>query len=145
MMLAQVFLALLLHPLHTTHTTITLGPGTRCLVEIRAFTDDLQAATRRHGRVVTDSTTADYVRSTVVLIDHTGQVVPLRWLRQEPDGEVTRLTLACILPQGARGISVRQSMQVELFADQVNVVQVRAPARRTNLLFTPGDKAKPVT
>lgn len=138
--------ALALHPLHTTHTTITLGPGGRCAVEIRAFTDDLHAALRRRqAGAITDSMVAQYVRTTVTLTDRSGRLGTLGWIGQTPDGDVTRLRLSCTLPAAIDAISVRQAMQVELYTDQVNVVQVNTPDRRVSLLFTPGDQAKPVT
>lgn len=140
-----LLLSLLLHPLHTTHTTITLGPGDGCTLEIRAFTDDLHAALQRRGSGITDSTIAQYVRATVAMTDRAGRPASFHWIGRSPDGDVTRLQLSCVLPAGGDGISLQQSMQTELYNDQVNVVQIRMPARRISLLFTPGDMAKPVS
>ncbi len=142
-MLRLVLLALL-HPLHTTHTTITQGSANGCAIEIRAFTDDLQAALRRRGAGLSDSSVAQYLRATVSLVDPRGRPAALHWVGQSPDGDVTQLRFACVLPAPMEAMSVRQGMQLELYADQVNVVQVRMAQRRVSLLFTPGDMAKPV-
>lgn len=144
-MLGPLLFLLALHPLHTTHTTISAGPGSACTVEIRAFTDDLHAALRRRGGDSSDSGIAQYVRSTVTLTDRSGQPAALQWIGQTPDGDVTRLRLSCILPAAIDAMTLRQAMQLELYTDQVNVVQLRAGKRRLTLLFVPGDNAKPLT
>lgn len=140
-----LIVALALHPLHTTHTTITMERGNRVAIEIRAFTDDLHSATARHGGVVNDSALASYVRGAVRLITGAGQPIQLTWDGTTPDGDVTRIRLHGILPTGLTGTSLRQAMQTDLFTDQVNVVLVRAADRRISLLFTPGDQAKPLS
>lgn len=135
---------LLLHPLHTTHTTIAVERDGRFTIEIRAFTDDLHSAASRHGGAVTDSVIAGYVRSTVRLID-AGAVVPLTWEGSSPDGDVTRLRLRGQYRGSWAGLRLTQLMQTALFSDQVNVVQVRLPDRRMSLLFTPGDAPRPLS
>lgn len=140
-----LLLTLAVHPLHTSHTTITVESSGRFTVAIRVFTDDLHFATTRHGGAFHDSTVAAYVRSTVLLTASDGRNVPLSWDGTTPDGDVTRIALHGVLPGGAANAMIRQTMQTEMYSDQVNVVQIREGDRRLSLLFTPGDRAKPLS
>jgi hypothetical protein len=131
--------ALLLHPLHTTHTTMVATTDGRFTLEIRAFTDDLHTAAIHQGRAASDSLIARYVRSTVrVLVGD--RPVTLTWEGMTPDGDVTRLRLSGRIGGNWAQVRVQQAMHTEIYADQVNVVQVRLPdQRRLSLLFTRGD------
>jgi hypothetical protein len=143
MMLGLVAL-LLLHPLHTTHTSVVVQRDGRFTLEIRAFTDDLHSAATRHGGRVTDSTIARYVRDRVRLLDG-GSVIPLAWDGMVPDGDVTRLRLHGRFTCRWETLRFVQLMQTDLFTDQVNVVQVRQADRRLSLLFVPGDPPRPLS
>lgn len=132
-------LALGRHPLHTTHTDLTEGPGGRVTITVRSFTDDLRAAIGRQGRAVDDSSIARYVRSTVVIRDRSGQAVPLCWDASRTEGDITLLALHATIAGGWSGTSVAQSMQMELYDDQVNVVQSKYGSQSVSLLFLSGD------
>lgn len=144
LLLLGLVLAGTAHPLHTTHTEIVeRGPG-EAGITIRAFTDDLHRAVGAPGGAVTDSALAQYVRRTLEIRSAGGAPARLRWEGTRIDGDATLLRLGATIPGGLRGMRLRQAMQVELFPDQVNVVQVRYAGRRVSLLFTPGDGARPV-
>jgi hypothetical protein len=127
------------HPLHTTHTDLSETPGGRVTITVRSFTDDLHAAVRQRGRTVDDSAVARYLRSTIELLDPAGRSIPLTWDAARSEGDITLLTLHTTIPGGLRGTSVRQLMQMELYDDQVNVVQTRYAGQSVSLLFLPGD------
>lgn len=143
-LIALLGMVLLGHPLHTTHTELAEQPGGGVTIEIRAFSDDLQAAVERGEGAMTDSAVARYVRRTVRLTSAGGRRAELSWAGAEPDGDVTRLRFRAVVPGGLAGARLSQEMQTALFADQVNVVQARYRGRRVSLLFLPGDPAKPL-
>jgi hypothetical protein len=132
------------HPLHTTHTDLAEGPGGRVTLTIRSFSDDLHAAVLKREAAVADSAVARYVRSTVVLRDRAGHPVSLLLDSVRTEGDITRIVLHATLPSGLRGATVSQLMQMELYEDQVNVLQSSAGGRQTSLLFLPGDGPKPL-
>lgn len=136
---ASLLLSGTLHPLHTTHTEIVDRGRGVISVTVRAFTDDLHLAVGQPAPVITDSLLAAYARRTVELRSETGIAVTLHWSGSRADGAATLLNLTANVPGGLRGLRIRQTMQNELFADQVNVVQVRYGDRRVSFLFTPGD------
>lgn len=131
------------HPLHTTHTDVVEESGVVTL-RVRAFTDDLTAAVRTRLGAVDDSAMARYLRGTVTLLDPAGRAVPLAWLGREVQGDITLLRVRATGLTTLHGARVRQAMHMELFSDQVNVVQARMGGERVSLLFTPGDAAKPL-
>jgi hypothetical protein len=144
MLSPALLLAVLLanrHPLHTTHTDLSDSGTGRTTLVIRAFTDDLHRAVSRVERATDDSATARYVRSVLELMDSAGHPVALRWVGCRAEGEITLLTFEATLP-GLAGARIRQAMHMDLYDDQVNVVQASYGGRRVSLLFLPGDAAK---
>jgi hypothetical protein len=129
------------HPLHTTHTDL-VESGREVTVQVRAFSDDLHLAVRKREGAVDDSATARYVRGTVSLVDSAGHPVPLTWVGQEAMGDVTLLRFRAAPQGGLSGARVCQAMHMELFEDQVNVLQASYGGRRVSLLFVPGDTPK---
>jgi hypothetical protein len=135
-------LALSAHPLHTTHTEVVDIGGGRVTITVRSFTDDLHSALGKAARTSEDSALARYLRETVRVCDRTGRAAPLVFDSARVEGDITLLTLHAVLPGGLRGASLRQTMQMELYDDQVNVVQSRYDGRAVSLLFLPGDGAR---
>lgn len=129
------------HPLHTTHTDLA-EVGGEVTVLVRAFTDDLTTAVRQRLGAIDDSALVRYVRATVTLLDPAGHGVPLAWAGRQVQGDVTLLRLRATGLTTLAGARVRQSMHMELFSDQVNVVQARYAGHQQSLLFVPGDLPK---
>lgn len=135
------------HPLHTTLTQLSLQPATRSVeIVMRVFVDDLSVAVARDGgRPVVappaDSAVYRYVIGAFALTDRAGRRLPLRWGGARRTGDLLWLTLTA--PAATLdGLRVSNRVLVELYADQVNIVQATVGARRASLLFTRGDGAK---
>lgn len=129
------------HPLHTTHTDLVESGGV-VTVLVRAFSDDLHSAASKGVGASDESATARYIRGTVTLGDSLGHGSPLVWLGKEAQGDVTTLRFRASSLRSLAGVKVSQSMHMELFDDQVNVVQASYGGRRVSLLFVPGDNPK---
>ncbi len=127
------------HPLHTTHTDLEDDGRGRVTITVRSFTDDLRTALGKSVRASDDSALARYVRDHVQLLDRAGRARPLSVDAVRTDGDVTLIFLHADLAGGLRGASLRQAMQMELYEDQVNVVQSRYANQSVSLLFLPGD------
>lgn len=137
-------LALGTHPLHTTHTEVVLEAPDAAKLTIRAFSDDLRAAVVRREGAVSDSAIIRYLRATVELRGPDGRAAALSWNESHPDGDIIQIVLTARLSAPLAGSTLRQAMQMEMFEDQVNVVQVRYDGRQVSLLFFGGDKARRV-
>jgi uncharacterized protein DUF6702 len=136
-----VALTLLAHPLHTTHTDLVEADGL-VTVQVRAFTDDLTTAVRQRLGATDDSALARYVRGTVTLFDPDGRTVILAWAGKEVQGDITLLHFRAAGLTRLAGARIRQAMHMELFSDQVNVVQAKYGGQAQSLLFTPSDGPK---
>jgi hypothetical protein len=136
------------HPLHTTMMDLSYDPASRALkVIIRVFADDFSAAVvpsvPRRAEIVIPSDTAilRYVTGRVGVTGPGGRV-SMRWCGLRREGKVLFLCLRGTVPGTLAGASLSNGLLTEMFADQVNVVQVSYDGRRHTLLFTPRDGAK---
>jgi hypothetical protein len=122
----------LLHPIHTTLTTVTYDRSTaQMTATVRAFATDVdQAVARRAGADM-----AEYVRSAIVLADRHGRPVPTVWCGSRREREVVWLCVRAAAPQGPSGMLLADRLLFELFTDQVNIVMMDG----ASLLFTKGD------
>jgi hypothetical protein len=111
-------------------------------VQVRAFSDDLRSAVLKKEGAADDSAVARYLRGTITLTDSAGRVIPLGYTGKEAQGDITILRLRAGSLDHLGNIRVSQLMHMELFGDQVNVVQASYGGRRVSLLFVPGDNPK---
>ncbi|HKW41026.1 MAG TPA: DUF6702 family protein [Gemmatimonadales bacterium] len=136
-LLALALAALMAHPLHTTLTQLAYRDSDRTIeVSVRVFADDLRAAV---GRDVTDATAFTYLRSTFALTDRTGRPLALGWCGLRRTGAILWLCLRAPSADGLSGLRVHARLLLELYADQINIVQATCGGRRTSLLFSRGD------
>ena len=141
------------HPLHTTITELVLDPvrGT-VRATIRVFVDDLRTAVSHtaRGRSLRsddprwEDAVASYVTGTVSLRDARGQAVPLRSCGTRRVGDAVWLCLATDAARDAGALQIRNAMLCELHEDQINIVQSVVGGARHSLLFTRGDRFKPL-
>lgn len=144
--------ALLLHPLHTTITTLSYDARTHVVTAMmRIFVDDLARAVGRHseGAAVRvgaspgdDSAATQYVRAMFTIAGDDGRSTPLAVCGLRRTGDVQWVCLRATLPHGLAGLRIADAVLTELYADQVNVVMADDAQGRASLLFTRGDKVK---
>ena len=126
------------HPLHTTITEVTCdATGKLVRVVIRAFEDDLGAATRGAG-ARKPIPVPDYVRSSFVLRGSDGRMIPLRVAGVKRADDLLWIQLQGTAPAGLRGGTVLNTLIHDLHADQVNIVKSKHAGGEQVLLFTRG-------
>jgi hypothetical protein len=138
------------HPLHTTLAQLTYDERGRVLeASIRVFAGDFAAAVaKRKGAAtpdddrVSDADALAYVGSTFHITDAAGRAVPLAWCGSRRAGDVLWLCVRASNVARPNALELSDQMLCELFADQINIVQSAAGAKRTSMLFTKGDGAK---
>lgn len=154
-MIASAFIArspglLNAHPLHTTISELTFDPASKAMrLSIRVFNEDLAAAiAKRSGAsiqpkgAVADSAALSYVRKTISLVDQSGRALILTSCGSRPLNDLLVLCITTTATTGPSTLRLRQGMLVELYDDQVNVVQTRYGGRRRSLLFTRSSAAQ---
>lgn len=136
------------HPLHTTITELTedRAKGTvRAMV--RVFADDFGTvvARRSRGAPLSDANAFAYVSNTFSFIDRTGRVLSVQSCGIRRTADLVWVCMEARAPSGLAPLSVRNAVMCDLFDDQVNVVQGTVSGARRSLLFTKGDRAKPLS
>lgn len=131
-------LALSAHPLHTTMTELTedrLHAVVRAT--IRVFADDF-------GKAKGQTSELAYVASSFSFTDRSGRQLALRSCGTRSTGELLWICVEATSAEGLAALRVRNDMLTNLFDDQVNVVQGTVSGARRSLLFTKGDRPKPL-
>jgi hypothetical protein len=138
------------HPLHTTLTELSVGTNGDVEIRLRAFVDDFSAAVsgssetpRPPFRTPTDSATARYLASRLLLHDTAGRNASLTLTTVRREGDVVWVTLRASGVRTLVGTRLTNTVLFERFADQVNIVQASVAGRRRTLLFTPRDGRAP--
>jgi len=133
---------LALHPLHTTLTRLTYNAVDGTVeVAVRAFADDFGRAV---GSNVSDSAAYAYLGRTLALTDRGGRALPLAPCGLRRTQDLLWLCLATRAPGGLAGARVHARMLLDLYEDQINIVQASYDGRKVSLLFTRGDNSKPL-
>lgn len=141
--------ALAPHPLHTTLAVFTVRADGSIAISVRAFADDFGASVRVHAgdRTTTPALPAEsaiesYARSAIRLSNGAGQPITLTWCGVRHEGDLVWVCLAAPAKTGFGEMRLRDSLLVERFDDQVNIVQVLRATHRTTVLFTKRDGVK---
>lgn len=138
------------HPLHTTITELTFDASTkRVRLSIRVFSDDLAQGirTQRGSRApatdsITDAAAFAYARATISLVGRDRRPLPLASCGSRAIQDLTLLCITARAPAGPSALRLHHGMLLELFDDQVNVVQTMYGDRRRSLLFTRSSRAR---
>ena len=127
------------HPLHTSLTEISyVQPTSTITVQVRVFAQDMDSVLNRGSRrsVASDSAIFGYFNRHLALSDERSRVVVLVpcGIRREGDA-----LFACVRARHAASIAtltMRNELLLDLFDDQINIVQVKSGSSRRSLLFT---------
>ena len=133
------------HPLHTSVASITETATGEFTVSLRVFVDDFlrhTGAVEPRDGVAPDVRIVSYLMRTFVIIDRSGRGVPVKWCGSRREADLLFLCLSGRVPGGIGGATVRYSILTDLFADQVNILQVSAKSRNQSLLFTAAEKTR---
>ncbi|HSU16921.1 DUF6702 family protein [Longimicrobium sp.] len=130
-----------MHPLHTTLTQITAGPG-RATIWVRAFADDFARGVAPVRAPAGADAAQAYLAASIAVWDRAGRRAALVPCGTRRSGDLLWYCLRAQTPGGLSGARVLNRMQFSVYDDQVNVVQAAYGGRSTSLLFVPGDEAK---
>ena len=100
---------------------------------------------RSRGAPLSDAAAFAYVSSTFSFTDRTGRILSMQSCGTRRTSDLVWVCVEARSPAGLTPLSVRNAVMCDLFDDQVNVVQGTVGRARRSLLFTKGDRAKPLT
>jgi hypothetical protein len=139
------------HRYHTSVTRIEHNVEEHLVeITVQTFADDIEAALNKRsaaGGVRLDSSAKtnalllDYLRNVIQL--KTGDAgLELQWIGMELKGHSVWFYLQAKAPDGLSKLTLSNRLLFELFADQVNIVNVVKDGKRASLVFKRGDTAK---
>jgi hypothetical protein len=140
------------HPLHSTITELTEDRARGVVrATIRVFADDFGTAVSRslRGRALSagpqlDTASLAYVASAFGFLDRTGHVLQMRSCGTRRTADLLWICVEATTDLSLDALEVRNALLCNLFDDQVNVVQGAVGGARRSVLFTRGDRSKPL-
>ncbi|HNH85371.1 MAG TPA: hypothetical protein PL157_23590, partial [Acidobacteriota bacterium] len=141
------------HDFHASFTQLEFNPKTKSVeMTLRVFTDDLtNALSRRTGRhIVLDQTpdaeslTFAYVKDRFELRNERGKALRLTWVGMDVKVDMVWIYIEIPMPLWLKQGQLRNEVLTELFADQVNVVGLKANQHKGDLMFAASDRFKPL-
>lgn len=136
--LAASLLGLAAHPIHASSALLELHSGAGAArITLRAYADDFPPGN--------DPTAArTYLATHFRVWSAGGELLPLSTPTVSVEGPMVVLQFEVEAADGLRGMLIWHGVLFERFSDQVNLIQIRSDGRVSILLFTPGDRSKPV-
>lgn len=135
------------HKFHTSFAEADYNAETKSLeITLRTFPDDLETVVRKRGGkpVALDDKKAfgeralSYLRETFQLKTAKGERAALSWVGMDAGVDSAWLYFEAQLPEGIEGAQLNQQFLCDLYDDQLNLVNIKAGERKTELRFERG-------
>ncbi len=137
------------HPLHTSYAELSYAKETgNITVSVRVFTDDFTSHIAGPvGMVGSQGGTperraAAYIARNLSIADGRGAPIPLRWCGWKRAGEMTAICLAGVAPARPANLRIRNTILMDMFADQLNILRSTRGTAKKTVLFTRKENTK---
>ncbi|GAA4362432.1 hypothetical protein GCM10023185_30390 [Hymenobacter saemangeumensis] len=154
---AVFLLALTAQALHAYHATLTElrynAEKKQLELAIKVFTDDFEKAlSRGQATPVTLGEagprpfvlTSAYLQRTLQLKTLAGAPLPLQYLGMQAEKDGYWLYCKVAVPAPLSGLQLRNTLLLELFGDEVNIVNIEAGSKKQSALFRLGHEEEVV-
>jgi hypothetical protein len=139
------------HKFYVSLTTVEHNTVEQSLeITMRLFADDLEAAVARemgkpltHGQPGFDAAVFAVVRRALTVRQADGRPVTLVWVGLENKVDVTWVYVEAPQVPSTAGLTLRDTIFMDLFPEQVNMVHVKDARGRRAIDFRGGDSFKP--
>ena len=143
-----------LHAYHTTLTELRYNAAKKQLeLSVKVFTDDFEKALSQGQSAPVNFTdagprplalTAAYLQRTLQVSTPAGAPLPLQVLGLQAENDGYWLYCKVPLPGPVPGVKLRQAMMLEVFGDEVNIVNIEANGKKQSALFRAGHEQEVV-
>ena len=141
----------LAHPIHMSVTQVRIDSKANTLdLVVKVFADDFSTAAARYtrsridsGKVIDGERGFAYLRSRMRLASRTA-IIPLRPCGVTQSGQTLLFCLRARVSADSKSLRLSNQLMMDLFNDQVNVVQSAEGRRRSSRIFVRGDGSKPL-
>ncbi|MGH9901422.1 MAG: DUF6702 family protein, partial [Pyrinomonadaceae bacterium] len=137
------------HKYHTSFTRVEYNAEEKSAeITMQTFADDLEnVLSRRAGRSIrldkgkdVERLVFDYLRDSFELKGREGGGA-LRWVGMETKADAVWIYLEAPMPEGLSGATLRNGLLLDLFRDQVNIVNVLYGGKKVDLVFKRGESS----
>ena len=142
------------HDFHTSITRMDYNAKEKSFeVSIRVFTDDLEKVLSKEngGQKFTvvnndknDPFVEKYIRKHFALVNATKQKKPYTYLGKEQEADATWVYIEIPCPESVAGFSLQNTIMLDFFDDQVNLVNFNYQGQKKSYLFKNEDKVLPL-
>ena len=141
------------HRFHTSLTRIDYNSELKIYeITIQLFTHDLKPILgKRSGKRVELEKTSDvdklilsYLNEHFALTDKKGEVKTLKWIGKEVEIDSVRIYLETVATENPESYQLKNTIFLENFPEQVNLVVCRYDGKKADLMFKAGDKIKEI-
>jgi hypothetical protein len=128
------------HPLHTSYTEMARDLSGRLTIAIKVFSDDFQSAVgafalKEGMQPNGDETVRWYLQRAFVVLTPNGTPIALSWCGVRNEG--AQLTFCAMTSGAVRGVfRVSNSLLLERFTDQINIVRWTTPSGSRTVVLT---------
>ena len=144
------FLLLSKHAFHTSITEMRYNPKERSFeISLRVFTDDLEktlSANNQNKKFVIENTDKNdsfieqYVRKHFVITTPKNQKSIYQYVGKEKEGDATWIYLEMPINESLKGSKIQNSVLMDSFDDQTNIVNIFLNNDKKSYLFTVKNK-----
>ncbi len=123
-------------------------------IALKVFTDDFEAAlsTGRPASISLDQSpkplvtqlTTDLLRKSVAFATKPGEVLPLQLLGMQKENDAHWLYCTVKLAKPVTSFTLRPSLLLPTFPDQMNIVNVEAGSKKQSVLFRDGEQEQKI-
>ncbi|HEV7351022.1 DUF6702 family protein [Telluribacter sp.] len=142
------------HEYHVSVTQMQYNPAQKALeISIRVFTDDLEKALsveNNNQRFVVNNNDQNgtyierYLRKSFVLTDSRQQQRPFQYVGKEQEADATWIYLEVPVPENLAGWTLQNNLMMEVFSDQMNMLNLKLPTGKKTILFKKGQSLHPL-
>jgi hypothetical protein len=144
------------HAYHATIMDVRYNPARQQLeVALKVFTDDFEQALsagqptaislgQSPRPLVTQLTTA-LLRKSLVFSAGPGEALPLQLIGLQKENDAHWLYCTIRLPRPLTGFTLRHRLLLDIFPDQMNIVNVEAGGKKQSQLFRNGEETQQLT
>lgn len=142
------------HRFHTSLTRIDYNSEQKIYeITIQLFTHDLKPILEKRGgkRVELEKTPHvdklifDYLNEHFALSDKENQAKTLKWIGKEVEIDSVRIYLEAAATENLESYKLKNTIFLENFPEQINLVVCRYDGKKADLLFKAGDKVWEIT
>ena len=140
----------LMHAFHTSITEMRYNPKEKAFeISLRVFTDDLEktlSANNQNKKFVIENTDKNdsfieqYVRKHFVVTTSRNQKLIYQYVGKEKEGDATWIYLEMPANESIKGSKIQNSVLMDSFDDQTNIVNIFLKSEKKSYLFTVKNK-----